>query len=120
MAMQLCRQHRWRCALPHPLSNAFSRAACVTPLCRYARLCVLPVNTPAPASTLAKLWQGAGGSIGSIDSSSSEVEVKASLAALAALGVLSVAQLPDGRVWCLPQPQQLELLQVRGGGEGRG
>ena len=87
---------------------------------RYARLCVLPVNTPAPASTLAKLWQGAGGSIGSIDSSSSEVEVKASLAALAALGVLSVAQLPDGRVWCLPQPQQLELLQVRGGGEGRG
>lgn len=40
------------------------------------------------------------------------MDVKASLAALAAKGVLNVAQLPDGRVWCLPQAQQLQLLQA--------
>ncbi len=40
------------------------------------------------------------------------LDVKASLAALAAKGVLNVAQLPDGRVWCLPQAQQLQLLQA--------
>ena len=49
---------------------------------------------------LAKLWQ------------SDAPEVKAALAALAAKSVLNVAQLPDGRVWCLPQAQQLALLQV--------
>ncbi len=49
---------------------------------------------------LGKLWQ--------VDAQ----DVKFSLAALAAKGILNVAQLPDGRVWCLPQPQQLELLQA--------
>lgn len=63
-------------------------------------MCVLPPNTPAPASMLGKLWQA------------DAPEVKSSLASLAAKGVLNVAQLPDGRVWCLPQPQQLELVQA--------
>ncbi|KAL4419894.1 hypothetical protein ABPG75_006992 [Micractinium tetrahymenae] len=67
---------------------------------KYARLCVLPPNTPAPASMLAKLWQA------------DALEVKTLLAALAAKGILNVAQLPDGRVWCLPQAQQLELVQA--------
>lgn len=75
--------------IPHP-----------TPPYRYARLCVLPPNTPAPSSMLGKLWQ--------VDAQ----DVKFSLAALAAKGILNVAQLPDGRVWCLPQAQQLELLQA--------
>ena len=65
---------------------------------RFARLSVLPPNTPAPAATLAKLWQA------------DALDVKASLAALAAKGILNVAQLPDGRVWCLPHAQQLELV----------
>lgn len=83
-------------ATPWPLK----RTSESPPPGRYARLCVLPPNTPAPASMLAKLWQA------------EAAEVKASLAALAAKGVLNVAQLPDGRVWCLPQAQQLELLQA--------
>lgn len=67
---------------------------------KYARLCVLPPNTPAPTSVLGKLWQA------------DALDVKASLAALAAKGILNVAQLPDGRVWCLPQAQQLALVQA--------
>lgn len=47
---------------------------------------------------LAKLWQA------------DAADVKASLAALASKGVLNVAQLPDGRVWCLPNAQQLALV----------
>ena len=68
--------------------------------CRFARLSVLPANTPAPASMLSKLWQ------------TDTLDVRSCLAALAAKGVVNVAQLPDGRVWCLPQAQQLPLLQV--------
>lgn len=71
-----------------------------TAACRFARLAVIPPNTPAPASMLAKLWQA------------DAADVKTSLAAMAAKGVLNVAQLPDGRVWCLPQAQQLALVTV--------
>jgi hypothetical protein len=67
---------------------------------KFARLCVLPPNTPAPASMLARLWGAEG------------AEVRAALAALAAAGVLNTAQLPDGRVWCLPQAQQLAAVQA--------
>lgn len=65
---------------------------------KFARLAVIPANTPAPASMLAKLWQ------------TDALDVKASLAFLASKGILNVAQLPDGRVWCLPQAQQLALI----------
>lgn len=71
---------------------------------RFARLSVIPANTPAPSSMLLKLWQ------------TDALDAKAAMAALAAKGLLNVAQLPDGRVWCLPQAQQLALLQVGGGG----
>ncbi|KAI3425286.1 hypothetical protein D9Q98_009053 [Chlorella vulgaris] len=67
---------------------------------KFARLVVLPANTPAPVSMLSKLWQA------------EPADVKAALTAFAAKGVLNVAQLPDCKVWCLPQAQQLELLQA--------
>eukprot|EP00887_Chlorella_sp_A99_P002946 scaffold24.g2946.t1 len=68
--------------------------------CRFARLSALPSNTPAPAAMLSKLW---GLSMG---------EVALTLGVLAQRGAINVAHLPDGRMWCLPQPQQLQLLHT--------
>ena len=39
-------------------------------------------------------------------------EVAFTLSVLAQQGAINQAHLPDGRVWCLPQPQQLQLLHT--------
>lgn len=39
-------------------------------------------------------------------------EVALTLSVLAQAGAVSLAHLPDGRMWCLPQAQQLALLHV--------
>lgn len=66
---------------------------------QFAALCTLPPQTPAPATTLAKLW------------GVREDEVSPTLTTLAEKGVLSMAQLPNGQIWALPQGERLELLQ---------
>ena len=68
--------------------------------CRVARLAVIPAQTPVPASLLCLLWQ------------CTEAEVATTLSALAAKALLNVAKLPDGRVWCLPQQDQLAALHA--------
>lgn len=67
---------------------------------QFAALCALPPQTPAPASTLAKLW--------GID----EREIPPMLSIMASKSVISVAQLPTGQLWALPQAQRLELLHL--------
>lgn len=67
---------------------------------RYALLAVLPAQTPAPAAMLERLWATDAAGVG------------ATLTTLAAKGAVNMARLPDGRVWCLPQAAQLQLLQA--------
>jgi WD40 repeat protein len=67
---------------------------------RFAALCVLPPQTPAPLSALARLW------------GTDEAEAGATLAALADSAAVNVARLPSGELWALPQAQQLQLLQT--------
>lgn len=71
----------------------------------YARLSVLPPQTPAPATLLCKLWSQPLGGVG------------ATLDVLSDRGVLNVARLPDGSVWCLPAEQQLQLVQMACGSD---
>ena len=64
-----------------------------------AALCVLPSQTPAPASMLARLWK------------LSYDKTLMLLKEFASSGVLNIAVLPNGETWALPQPQPLQLVQ---------
>ena len=67
----------------------------------YAALCVLPPQTPAPATCIAMLWQ-----------TSDHAHVLQTLQLFAAKGILSIARLPTGHIWALPQMQHLHLVQA--------
>ncbi|KAL6783721.1 hypothetical protein ACKKBF_B05535 [Auxenochlorella protothecoides x Auxenochlorella symbiontica] len=67
---------------------------------RCARLAVFAPHSPAPLSVLEKLWE------------TGTAEAGATVAAMALPGVVSVAQAPDGMLWCLPQLDCLLSLQA--------
>lgn len=67
---------------------------------RCARLAVFAPHAPAPLSVLEKLWETGTG------------DASATVSAMAVSGVVSVAQAPDGMLWCLPQLDCLLSLQV--------
>ncbi|RMZ54109.1 hypothetical protein APUTEX25_002686, partial [Auxenochlorella protothecoides] len=67
---------------------------------RCARLAVFAPHSPAPLSVLEKLWE------------TGTAEAGATVAAMALPGVVSMAQAPDGMLWCLPQLDCLLSLQA--------
>ena len=63
-------------------------------------LCVLPAQTPAPASMFSRLWN------------ISYEDTLSLLKVFSTRSVVNTAVLSDGETWAMPQPQQLQLIKA--------